>query len=1038
MHKRIAILIVILFLLTSLSISFESVNHGTAGVSESSNAISPNYVSPINATTLGFNNSTNASAPIANALGALNYSSTSSSYSSKFLYIPSSASKISYSDGHVQPSYLNSPAPIGIGDFGLRNESGKVQGYEYNTSSFQGSITINSSNAFYLENDAPHSFSIQLNSILTGVTVFGNSSNDYWTQNVAFYSTRTHLLSFVSNIWNFTSANATMHNSTIAFSNGTQYYYPGVYIAIGPELNVTGPFTLDLYLNSTVIGSNDAVYFNYSITYSNGTKRSGQYDMVEFDSGYSYSNNYKAMPAMYSVNGNRTAPNGLLLDSEFVLGGPGGGSNSEFYGMNATMNLYYLNSKSEYTSVPAAYNFGADTGETASGISETYNGARTVSLDSGPSILFGMWNTASSGDIASYHSGSVSYSGVVSPSNGFMFVSPGKNFSYSDSAWVPLSSTGEYSFKLPYGNFTAIEMMAMHTPQIFPLASDAKPMAYNPAEGIYTPLVAMDNAQLANISSSGTGTENEPYVLYNASYGSSMNPLFSTMNDFTFPEFSGIILHNITDHVIVSNAPSYKINYLAAYSYILTVLGLPDTNNLNIEIYNSTNISIQDNAHITGWFSALLQGFPLANLVVWNSTNIIISGNLFDSLGSSVLIYNSNATYSNNTITGNTFAIEYTSNYAFSSSYLYGYYDYGLELYSSNNTIYNNYFATILPIYSPSYDIYTGSGNVTYENSFNHSAAGTNIIGGKGINGNYWMNYIGFSTYKDYGQISGTGENVPLAYSYGANISSSGIYPSTPWEIIVYTMASINGTPSILAGLESVQGINANYSLPNGTYDYIAAAEGNYFETQGTFTVQGNYQMIENQFQSNSTYNVTFEANGLPSGKYWFISLDNVSAYTSSNYVTYVGVPNGTYNFSAMSEGMAIMPSTGNITVSGNSELIQLQFTPNSYNLTFEESGLPSGTKWSININGAYFSTKSQAMSFNATNGTYSYTVSSISGYSAVSGGIAQVNNSNVTVFIKYTHIEIPFPYEAVALSIAAGMIAGLIMMYLASRRKRI
>lgn len=1022
-HKRTAVLISILIILSVAPLFAGSPNHHVSSPASEKVVASGAEGNSSSSTVIQFNHNANVTSPFSHSLGDLGSGRSNGSAISRYLYVPSKLSDITYSNGHVQPLYVNSPAPMGIGDLGLRNVSGQLQGYHYTTSSFNGTISVNSSSAFYLENDAPHSFAVQLNSVLTNVTVAGNTHNTYWTQNVAFYSTRTHTLQFVSNIWNFTSANASLPNSTIAYSNGSQYYYPGVYIALGPQYNVTFPFTLSLYLNTSVVDGLDAVYFNYTIHFANGTSKSGQYDMVEFNAGPGYGNGNPATAAVYAVNGNSTAPNGLLQDSEFIIGGPGGGSTSQFYSMNATMSLSYLKN-GHYSNVPSAYDFGTDTGETATGLAESYSSGGKVTLSGGPSVLFGMWNTTETGNISTYQSGSVHYSGTISPANGFLFVSPGNTFSYSAAAWSPLNLSGGYSFYLPPGSFTALEMMALHTPQTFALSSGSHPMAYNSAMGIYTPLVAMDNQQLANISSSGTGTASDPYVIYNDSFGVGMNSLFAMINDFTFPEFSGILLHNISDHVILANTSSYSVNYPTQYSDLLYILGLPSSNNLNIEIYNSTNISVQNNVHITGWFSTILQGFPLANLVIWNSTGIDVSGNLFDSLGSSVLIYNNNATFSNNTVKSNTFAIEDTANYVFSASFLYGFNDYGLQLYSSNNTIYNNYFATILPIYSPSSDIYTGSPNVTYENSFTRHESGTNILGGSGISGNYWMNYVGFSTYNDYGLVSGTGESSPLQYGQGAIIQSSGIYTTTPWEVIVYTVVSINGTPSILAGLEAVEGGPAHYSLQNGNYDFVAAAEGQYFETQGSFTVSGSYQTVYNEFLSNTTYNITFKASGLPAGRSWYISLGGVGAYTSSQYVEYVGVPNGTYNFTSYAAGFSISPQNGQINVLGSPELVSLQLTRLNYSISFSETGLPAGKNWGVSINGTSYNSTGDYLNISLPSGNYTYSVMYVNGYIHTPGGKFSVNESNATIFVAYVPAQQQSPY-LLALFAVAGIAAG-------------
>ena len=91
-------------------------------------------------------------------------------------------------DGLVTPLYFSSPAPMGVASWGVMNQSGALRGYILNTSSFEGSVTVNSLTPFYIDNDGPYSVSMQLNAILTNVTLFGNSSYVFWNQNVLFYS----------------------------------------------------------------------------------------------------------------------------------------------------------------------------------------------------------------------------------------------------------------------------------------------------------------------------------------------------------------------------------------------------------------------------------------------------------------------------------------------------------------------------------------------------------------------------------------------------------------------------------------------------------------------------------------------------------------------------------------------------------------------------------------------------------------------------------------------------------------------------------
>ncbi len=74
--------------------------------------------------------------------------------------------------------------------------------------------------------DAPHSFSIQLNSVLNNVTLFGVTGYQYWTQNVVDYSSMTGHRTLGDNIWNFSSPSAVIKGNEVHSYKGT--VVPGV------------------------------------------------------------------------------------------------------------------------------------------------------------------------------------------------------------------------------------------------------------------------------------------------------------------------------------------------------------------------------------------------------------------------------------------------------------------------------------------------------------------------------------------------------------------------------------------------------------------------------------------------------------------------------------------------------------------------------------------------------------------------------------------------------------------------------------------
>ncbi len=128
---------------------------------------------------------------------------------------------------------------------------------------------------------------------------------------------------------------------------------------------------------------------------------------------------------------------------------------------------------------------------------------------------------------------------------------------------------------------------------------------------------------------------------------------------------------------------------------------------------------------------------------------------------------------------------------------------------------------------------------------------------------------------------------------------------------------------------------------------------------------------------------------------------------------------NGTYVFTIKSiNGYSISPTTGTILVNGKNVNNQINFTVLTYNVTFTENGLSSGTTWAVMLNGKAFngesinktlSSSTNTMTFNVPNGTYSYIIQGISGYKAsnYSGSII-VSGNTIKIQITWTIITYP------------------------------
>ena len=73
------------------------------------------------------------------------------------------------------------------------------------------------------------------------------------------------------------------------------------------------------------------------------------------------------------------------------------------------------------------------------------------------------------------------------------------------------------------------------------------------------------------------------------------------------------------------------------------------------------------------------------------------------------------------------------------------------------------------------------------------------------------------------------------------------------------------------------------------------------------------------------------------------------------------------------------------------------------YTVTFDASGLPAGTTWEISLNGSSLNSTTGSIQFQVPNGTTSFTIGAVSGYSVSPlSGTVQVDGSNSTVTVVF------------------------------------
>ena len=203
------------------------------------------------------------------------------------------------------------------------------------------------------------------------------------------------------------------------------------------------------------------------------------------------------------------------------------------------------------------------------------------------------------------------------------------------------------------------------------------------------------------------------------------------------------------------------------------------------------------------------------------------------------------------------------------------------------------------------------------------------------------------------------------------------------------------------------------FSLQNGSYSFRITSANKIYEpsiVSGSLTVNGTLYSESIAF-SQVKYTVTFTESGLSSETVWYVNLTNgmdSGPITSSSFS--FSLTNGSYSYSVAisNKSYSPLPSSGSFIINGNplSEYVIFSKVDVSYTITFTESGLPSGVYWYVNGSGLSGYESSQAsISFNLSNGTYSFTVTNLSSYYTTTTHFTVViNGKNVTENVNYYH----------------------------------
>ena len=269
--------------------------------------------------------------------------------------------------------------------------------------------------------------------------------------------------------------------------------------------------------------------------------------------------------------------------------------------------------------------------------------------------------------------------------------------------------------------------------------------------------------------------------------------------------------------IVANNNIANNSGGIQAYSFNVTLLNNSVSNNM-IGIYLGGTITLIDNNVTNNNFCGILLEY-LQNSTIFGRDNIVWNNSFCGIL----MEYSRNSIVMGMSISNNDYGIylHHSTNNTLTNNTLNSNTEYGIYLESSsNNTIYNNYFNNTNNAYDDGNNIWNIS-----------KTAGTNIVGGAHLGGNYWSDYAGNDTdgdglgdtltpYNSSGNITKGGDWLPLIKTEEEPYSkidvgvTSTITPTSPDDLVPYL-------PPEYAGTDISDSIVLNVNITDNTPDNL-------------------------------------------------------------------------------------------------------------------------------------------------------------------------------------------------------------------------
>jgi hypothetical protein len=277
-----------------------------------------------------------------------------------------------------------------------------------------------------------------------------------------------------------------------------------------------------------------------------------------------------------------------------------------------------------------------------------------------------------------------------------------------------------------------------------------------------------------------------------------------------------------------------------------------------------------------------------------------------------------------------------------------------------------------------------------------------------------------------YGSTSVPGASTSITYNFAPAIalegtvinSASGNRQDVSGATVTIEQSCTSGGTTTIDDFTETTGLQGQWNFfgnPSCTF-YVSAADSQAFGTVGspTFTLRAGTATAGSVYTfprvlALNNYPLTVQMNGLVYQQTWSLSLQGATNYetsasTGTNQITFI-VPNGTYTATPNPPtGYVSVPGSSSVTVAGTPPTTAVSLVE-VFDVTFTETGLTPGATWTVAYSTYVSSSSGTTVEFYVQpNGTYSYSVGAVSGYTlSPSSGTITISGSSVNQKITYT-----------------------------------